>query len=175
MARLSPQDIHPLLSFRFKVIFSILDNVTFYGKSITLPAAENNPITIEYGNTYMKVKGKTRWNDVTMTCYAYEDMTHNELFDWLHVIHQKIDEGKDFYADEYKKDIQIQLISPREDRVVGTWKLIGAFINNVNFGALDWTTEEVIQPEVTIAYDYAMYEPGTPRTQTNATTPQPGA
>ena len=67
MARLSPQDIHPLLSFRFKVIFSILDNVQFYGKAITLPAAENNPLTIDYGNTYIKVKGKTRWNDVTMT------------------------------------------------------------------------------------------------------------
>lgn len=171
MARLSPQDIHPLLSFRFKVIFSILDNVQFYGKAITLPAAENNPLTIDYGNTYIKVKGKTRWNDVTMTCYAFEDMTHNELFDWLNGLHQKIDEGKDWYGDDYKKDITIQLLSPGADRVVGTWKLIGAFINTVNFGNMDFSSEEIIQPEVTISYDYAMYEPGTPRQQAQ----QPGA
>ena len=165
MARMSPESYHPLLSFRFKVIFSVIEGVQFFGKSITLPSAENNPITVEYGNTYVKVKGKTRWNDITMTCYAFENMTHDKLWGWLNDRHQKVNEGKDYYADEYKRDIQIQLLAPNEERVVGTWKLIGAFINNINFGNVDFASEEIIQPEISIAYDYALYEPGTPRTE----------
>lgn len=163
MARLSPETYHPLLAFRFKIIFSVIDGVQFFGKSITLPQAENNPVTIEYGNTYMKVKGKTRWNDVTMTCYAFESMTLEKLWEWLNTYHQDITNGKDFYADQYKKDIQIQLISPNEERVVGTWKLVGAFINLVNYGQLDFASEEIIQPEITISYDYALYEAGSPK------------
>lgn len=159
MARMSPETYKPLLSFRFKVIFSVLEGIEFYGKSITLPQAENNPITVEYGNTYLKIKGKTRWNDVTMTCYTFEGMTQDRLWNWLNDLHQKIDEGKDYYADNYKKDITIQLMNPMNDAVVGTWKLIGAFVNNVNFGNLDFATEEIVQPEITISYDYALFEP----------------
>ncbi len=44
---MSPNDYNPLLSFRFKVIFSTLEGLEFYGKSITLPEAENNPLTVE--------------------------------------------------------------------------------------------------------------------------------
>lgn len=164
MARMSPETYHPLLSFRFKIIFSVLEGIEFYGKAITLPSAENNPITVEYGNTYVKVKGKTRWNDVTMTCYAFEKITHDRLWLWLNDLHQKIDEGKDYYADQYKRDIIIHLMNPKNDEVVGTWKLIGAFINTINFGDLDFATEEIVQPQITISYDYALFEAKTQQT-----------
>jgi len=64
--------------------------------------------------------------------------------------------GEDYYPDDYKKDIQIQLLSPY-DLVVGTWKLIGAFVNTLNFGELDYSNEEIVQPRLTISYDYAIY------------------
>jgi len=159
MARMSPQDYHPILSFRFQVTFSVLEGIGFWGKSVTLPSATNNPITIEYGNTYVKVKGKTRWNDVTMTCYAFEGMTNEQLWKWLNELHQKVDEGKDYYADQYKRDVTINLMNPKNDATVGTWKLIGAFISDINFGSLDFASEEIVQPEITISYDYAIYEP----------------
>ncbi len=160
MARMSPETYKPLLSFRFKIIFSVLDGIEFYGKAINLPKAENNPITVEYGNTYLKVKGKTKWNDITMSCYAFENMTHDKLWNWLNELHQKIDKGTDYYADKYKKDITIQLMSPGMDAVVGSWKLLGAFIAAIDYGDLDRTTEEIVQPNITISYDYALFEPG---------------
>jgi phage tail-like protein len=161
MARIAPETYKPILQFRFKVIFSAITNVSFFAKSVDLPSAENNPVTVEYGNTYMKLKGKTRWNDITMTCYAYENITQEQLWNWLNNMHQEVFAGKDRWAEEYKKDIQIQLLSPRE-QVVGTWTLIGAFISTVNYGNMDWGSEEVVQPEVTIAYDWARYEPTQP-------------
>lgn len=157
MARLSPETYKPQLGFRFRIVFSQLPNIQFYGKATSLPVVENNPLSVEYGNTYMKVKGKTRWNDITITCYEYERMTMDELWDYLTKLHQDVELGKDFYADEYKKDITIQLLSPKE-QTVGTWRLIGAFIASLNPGQLDFSSEEVVQPELVIAYDYARYE-----------------
>jgi hypothetical protein len=158
MARITAESYRPQLQFRFRIIFSVLDAVQFYGKSVDLPSAENNPITVEYGNTYMKVKGKTRWNDINITCYSYEDITQIELWEYLDKLHHGVKEGKDGFAKDYKRDIQIQLLAPDEEKVVGTWRLVGAFVASINYGKLDWGAEEVVQPELTLAYDYAIYE-----------------
>lgn len=156
MARLSPELHNPQVSFRFRIQFSLLPDVNIYGKAVTLPVVDHAPITMEYGNTQMKVKGKTKWNDITITCYAYERITIDQLWTYLNGYHQDVAQGSDEYGDTYKKDIQIQLLGPT-DNVVGTWKLIGAFVATSDFGSFDWSTEEVVQPELTIAYDYATF------------------
>lgn len=170
MARLSPETYAPILQFRFQIIFSNLENIKIYGKAASLPNVQNNPITVEYGNTYLKVKGKTRWDDVEFTCYAYEGITYEELWDYLNKLHQEISTGKDRYGETYKKDIQILLMSPTTDVVIGKWKLIGAFLSSLNFGELDWGSDEVVQPRITIAYDYAEYSS---QFQQDAGTPAP--
>jgi hypothetical protein len=118
---------------------------------------ETAPFNVEYGNTYLKVRNKLRWNDITITCYAYEKMTMDELWDYLNTLHQDIELGKDFYPDEYKKDVTIQMLSPKED-VIGTWRLIGGFISSLNFGTFDWEADGIVQPEIVISYDYPRYE-----------------
>ena len=156
MGRLAPSTYKPHLSFRFKIQFSDLPNIQFYGKASTLPEVSNNPLSVEYGNTYMMVKGKTRWSEVTITCYAYENMTHTELWNYLNRMHQDVGLGTDMYPDDYKKDIYIYLLNP-QDRPVCAWRLIGAFMSGLRNGTADWASEEIIQPEITIAYDYAQY------------------
>jgi hypothetical protein len=170
MARMSPETYKPLLQFRFKVQFSLLEDIGFYGKSISLPTAENNPITIDYGNTYFKVKGKTRWNDITLSCNAFEGKTQEQLWIWVDTYHQKVDQGKDTFPAEYKKDLYIRLLSPNDEKIVASWQLIGAFISNINYGQVDWSAEEIIQPEISIAFDYALFlsdylTPAPPATQ----------
>lgn len=157
MARLAPATYKPILQFRFRILFSQLPNIQFYGKATSLPEFENNVSVAEYGNTYLKTKGKTRWNDITISCYSYEQMTVDELWDYMNTLHQDVELGKDFYPDDYKKDITIEYLSPKEE-VIGTWRLIGAFIAKVSNGQMDYAGEEIVQPEVTIAYDYARYE-----------------
>ena len=107
----------------------------------------------------MMLKGKSRWEPVTITCYAFEKITHEKLWQYLNELHQKIEDGKDFYADQYKSDLQIQILSPSADKLIGTFTLIGAFIQSIDFGKLDYELNEVVQPELTFVYDYAKYEP----------------
>lgn len=157
MARLSPDQHNPHLSFRFRIQFSSLPDVQFYGKAIQLPSLDNNPIVVEYGNTQMFVKGKTKWQEIEMTCYAYEKMTINQLWQYLNDLHHDVKEARDEYPDTYKKDIIIQMLGPT-DNVVGTWTLIGAFMSKLSYGELDWANEEVVQPKMSIRYDYAKFE-----------------
>lgn len=158
MARLSPQDYDPITSWRFKIQFSSLSDVGFYAKAINLPTIDNGTLAIDYGNTQIKIKSRTKWNDVELTMYAYENMTIDQLWEYMNKFHQKIDEGKDKYADEYKQDIIIQILKP-DDSLLATWTLVGAFANLINFGDFDYSSEEVVQPKMTISYDYALYKP----------------
>ena len=54
----------------------------------------------------------------------------------------------------YKKNIQLQQLSPLGE-IIEEWNLIGAFITEANFGALDWSAEEVVMIDLTLRFDYA--------------------
>lgn len=157
MARISPDLYNPIASWRFKVVFSSLKDVSFYAKAIQMPTIDNGTLVMDYGNTQLKVKGKTKWNDIELTFYAYENMTLEQLWDYMNQLLQEVEPGKDFYGDDYKKDILIQVMKPN-DEVHSTWTLVGAYANIINFGEFDYSTEEVVQPRMTISYDYALYK-----------------
>mgnify|MGYP003431561272 CR=1 FL=1 len=165
MARLDPDTFDPITSWRFKIQFSKLANVNFYAKSVTLPQIDNSPLIVEYGNTQMKIKGKTKWNDIDMTMYAYEYMTLEELWDYMNKLHQDIEKGTDYYGDNYKNDILIQIVAPN-DAPIATWTLVGAFINILNFGEFDYSSEDIVQPKLTISYDYALFKGNNAQTLT---------
>jgi hypothetical protein len=158
MARLTPDVYKPQLSFRFRISFSQLPDVQFYGRAVELPKVDNSPLVLDYGNVQMKVKNKTKWNDITITCYAYEKMTIDQLWQYLTDLHQDVPLGRDEYGDTYKKDVQIQLLAPSGETVVGTWKLVGAFMSSIDFGSMDWSDEAIVQPSIVLAYDYATFE-----------------
>lgn len=156
MARLEPSAHKPILQFRFEMQTTALPNASIYCKSATLPSIENTPIVAEYGNTQMKVKGKTKWNDITVTCYYYEGMTWIDFWAWLNK-HQLTETGIDKYADEYKHDITLKMNKPSGTESVHEIKLVGAFVSSVEMGNLDWAAEEIVEMSITLAYDYAKY------------------
>lgn len=156
--RVSVSDYKPILGFNFKVQFSELDSSGFvtYAKAVTLPSMDNNPILLEYGNTYAYVKGKTRWNEVSMTLYAMTaPHTHDKLWKYLQK-HQKTQDGIDAFKDAYMGDVQIQILNS-DDTLFKTWKLTNAHISSINFGSMDWSSDDVVQPELSLVYDYATY------------------
>lgn len=42
-----------------------------------------------------------------------------------------------------------------DGEVLETWKLEGAFISEIRFGSLDYSTDEIVTLNLTITYDYA--------------------
>lgn len=152
---LVPDTYHPILQFRYWVTTSKLPGAQFYAKSAAQPTAQHNPVTVEYVNSYFKVKGKTRWDSITLSCYQFENITAPELWAYLQE-HQATESATDSRAPGYKHDLQLMLLGP-DEVPIGTWKLVGAFYESVNWGTHDRGTDDVTTAEVTICYDYATY------------------
>jgi len=152
-----PEAHNPSLQFRYMVTTSKLPSAQLYARSAQQPTFDNAPVTVEHINAYFKVKGKTRWNDITLSLYQFEGITAKELWDYLNNAHQQVEGAVDMYAPVYKHDMQIMLLAPDGSTPVGTWKLVGAFIASSTFGDMDWGTDDVIQCDLTVAYDFATF------------------
>jgi hypothetical protein len=153
----SPYALNPVLQHRFMIHTSKLPGVQLYGRSSQLPGFDNTPVTVDHMNGYVKVKGKTKWNDITIQCYHFEGITTIGLWAYFNGQHQLVQLANDRHPDVYKHDMQIWMLNPAQ-APLGRWKLVGAFISSLSWGDMDWGSSDVAECTLTISYDYAKYE-----------------
>lgn len=151
---LVPEAFHPILQFRYQVTTSKLAGAQFYARSAGQPKADHAPVRVEYVNSYFNVKGKTRWNNITLSCYNFEGITIQQIWQYFQD-HQQVPSATDMYAPTYKHDLKVQLLNPMEAPIT-TWTLVGAFYATVDWGQHDRGTDDVSQAEVEVVYDYAI-------------------
>ena len=123
-------------------------------KSANKPSLENGEITLDHINVQRYVKGKSKWNTLSISLYdPIVPSAGQAVMDWVRLHHESVT-GRDGYSSMYKKEITLTSLSPLGEKVE-EWILKGAFINNTNFGSLDWTAESVVEIELTLRYDWA--------------------
>jgi hypothetical protein len=126
-------------------------------KAAARPSLTNGEIVLDHINIDRKVKGKTRWNDVAITLYdPIVPSGAQAVMEWVRLHHESLTD-RDGYSTQYKKDITFHSLSPTGEKIE-EWCLKGAFILDSNFGQMDWGTEESVQIELTLKYDYAVLE-----------------
>ena len=76
--------------------------------------------------------------------------------EWGRLHHESVT-GRDGYSYFYKIDLTFNTLGPVGDKVE-EWTLKGAFISSATFGDMDWATEDPIQIELTLKYDYAVLQ-----------------
>jgi hypothetical protein len=117
---------------------------------------EQGVVTLNHINVERKIKGKSRWSDISMT--LFDPITPSgaqAVMEWVRLHHESVT-GRDGYSDFYKKDVTIDVLGPVGD-IVSEWILKGAFITNSNFGDFNWDTENEAQNiELTLSIDYAV-------------------
>jgi hypothetical protein len=124
-------------------------------KSATAPGFEAGEIILDHINVYRKVKGKVRWNDMTLN--LYDPVTPSgaqAVMEWARLAHESVT-GRDGYSDFYKKDITLDILGPVGD-VIGEWIVKGAYVKTAGFGEYDWANDAAINLNVTIAMDYCI-------------------
>ena len=125
-------------------------------KGVGAVVLEQGVVTLNHINVERKVKGKSRWNDISMT--LFDPITPSgaqAVMEWVRLHHESVT-GRDGYSDFYKKDLTIDVLGPVGD-IVSEWILKGAFISNANFGDFNWDTENEAQNiELTLSIDYAV-------------------
>jgi hypothetical protein len=115
---------------------------------------EQGEIILNHINVYRKIKGKLRWNDLSLT--LYDPITPSgaqAVMEWVRLHHESVT-GRDGYSDFYKKDVVIDIVGPVGD-VVSEWVAKGAFIKNANFGDLNFDNDSAAQNiTMTLGMDY---------------------
>jgi hypothetical protein len=105
---------------------------------------EQGEIILNHINTYRKVKGKLRWNDLNLT--LFDPITPSgaqAVMEWVRLHHESVT-GRDGYSDFYKKDVVIDVLGPVGD-IVSEWVIKGAFIKTANFGDLNFDNDSAAQ------------------------------
>lgn len=125
-------------------------------KAISGLGFTQDEIVLNHMNIYRKVKGKTKWNDVTLT--LFDPITPSgaqAVMEWVRLHHESVT-GRDGYSDFYKKDITLNVLGPVGD-IISEWIIKGAFIKSGDFGEYNWDNESAAQNlTMTLAMDYAV-------------------
>jgi hypothetical protein len=148
-------NFEPKLANRF--IMEVDGIKSYMVKAINRPTVTSEPVVLDHINVQRKIKGKTTWDDVTITLYdPIVPSGAQAVMEWVRTAHESVT-GRDGYAAFYKKDVTFYLLGPVGDKVE-QWTLKGAFIQSANFGQLDWSTNDPVTIELTLSYDYAILE-----------------
>jgi hypothetical protein len=126
-------------------------------KATARPSINVGSITLDHINLKRKLKGKSEWQDLSITLYdPIVPSGAQAVMEWVRLAHESVT-GRNGYADMYKKDVQIQVLGPVGD-VVEKWDIKGAFPNSVNFQSMDWANAEAMTIEVTLSMDYCILQ-----------------
>ena len=125
-------------------------------KGISGLGFDQGEITLNHINVYRKIKGKLRWNDVTLS--LFDPITPSgaqAVMEWVRLHHESVT-GRDGYSDFYKKDIILDLVGPVGD-IISEWVIKGAFIKSSTFGDLDWDNDSAVQTiSLTLGNDFCV-------------------
>jgi hypothetical protein len=151
---LFPKQFQPKVKNGF--IMYINDIPSYMVKMANRPSIKFETITIDHINVKRKLQGKGEWDDITLTLYdPIVPSAAQAVMEWVRLSHESLT-GRRGYADFYKKDITLNLLGPVGD-VVEEWKIMGAFINSVNFGEVDWSAgADVTTIEISLSMDYCV-------------------
>jgi len=126
-------------------------------KAASRPSIDQGEIVLDHINIERKIKGKSRWQDVTITLYdPVVPSGAQAVMEWVRLHHESVT-GRDGYSDFYKKDITFNSLGPVGDKVE-EWTLKGAFIQTAKFSDMDYTGEDLATVDLTLTYDYAILQ-----------------
>ena len=159
MAVLDPNEIfftafEPKQANRFILYMDGIPSFMIKGMSAVTLA--QGVVTLNHINVERKIKGKSAWQNITMT--LFDPITPSgaqAVMEWVRLHHESVT-GRDGYSDFYKKDLNIDVLGPVGD-IVSEWILKGAFVVNTNFGEYNWdTVDTAVNLSVELSIDYAV-------------------
>ena len=155
---LSPNEImytayEPKVANRF--IMYIEGIPAYIVKAASRPSIDQGEVILDHINVERKLKGKSRWQDVTITLYdPVVPSGAQAVMEWVRLHHESVT-GRDGYSDFYKKDLTVNVLGPVGD-VVSEWIIKGALITEATFGDYNYDAEGAIEISMTVQPDYCV-------------------
>lgn len=143
----------PKVKFRY-ILYMPGMVASYIVKSASRPKIKMNSYKIDYMNGYRNYAGKGEWDPMPVDLFDPISPSGSQMvMDWMRLCYDFLS-GKAGYSDVYKKDITLNMISPQNE-VIEEWVLHGAFIEDADFGKVDYSASEAAEISLSIKYDYA--------------------
>lgn len=154
-ATLLANTYEPKRKFRWILAIDGIDAFTL--KTAARPSFTMDETVIDWINTKRWVSGKQTWNTIAVTTNdPIAPSAAQKVMDWARLNYEPLT-GRMGYADFYKKNIQLKMLDP-QGTVVELWDIRGAWLQDVNFGDLDFSTSDNAEISFTIRYDNAILQ-----------------
>ena len=155
MAFWSKNDVEPLRKFRFQIQIG-KESTLWWAKTVTQPSFEVSMSEYQLINHKIKYPGIVTWNDIEITIVDvgekgkgfYDKLTkigYNPGGRPDGVIKNQYNGASDFVITKLKADGEI----------LETWNLVNPFIKSVKYGDLDYSSDDLVEITITVAYDTA--------------------
>ena len=126
-------------------------------KTANRPQITFEEVQLDHLNVRRWVKGKGVWQQLQVTLYdPVVPSAAQAVMEWVRLSHESVT-GRDGYSDFYKKDVTFHVLGPVGD-IVEEWKLKGTWIQDAQFGDLDFGSSDPVDITLTLRYDYAILQ-----------------
>lgn len=161
MAFWSNNTLEPLRKFRFKIQFG--DDVMWWAKSVTQPSPDVSMSEHQLINHKIKYPGIVTWNDIDITFVDIGEKG-KDMYSLLKLLGYNPPSDKDGTTYSGKggivknqfssKVLNIEKINA-DGATIETWDLISPFIKSIKYGDLDYSSDDLLEITITVAYDSA--------------------
>ena len=126
-------------------------------KTAARPQITFEDVELHHMNVVRYVKGKGQWQPLTITLYdPIVPSAAQAVMEWVRLGHESVT-GRDGYSDFYKKDVTFNVLGPVGDKVE-EWTLKGTYINDAQFGDMDFSDSTAVEITLQLRYDYAILQ-----------------
>ena len=147
---LLPNKFEPKRQNRWVLAIEGID--AFLCKSAKRPSISFNENTIEFINSKRYLAGKADLGTLDVTLYdPIAPSGAQQVMEWIRTHYESVS-GRAGYADFYKRDVQLKLLDP-VGTVVEFWDIKGAFLTSIDYGGLDYGTDDATEISLSMRYD----------------------
>ena len=159
----------PKLQYRFRVSFvdmgtdtATLRHLTQNVVSVSRPNMSHEEVIVDSYNSKMYLAGKHTWEPVTIV--FRDDMNSHVIKQIGQQLNKQVDHGDQASATAgsgYKFSVTIETLDGQnggnDPEAFDTWELQGCYIQNVQYGDLNYATSDMVQVTLTLRYDHATH------------------
>lgn len=130
------------------------EEITLLVESFPLPKISNSPIELSYGNSKVKVAGQASLEDGELVIKdAIGVDTEKKIYDWHRQVYNP-ETDRIGWAADYKRQVTVFQYAP-DGTFIRTWKVLGAWPSNVNYGDMTNEGGDKKTVSVTLSFDKA--------------------
>lgn len=151
-----PLNYEPLKKNRWLFRFpSDLGIQEWWMTSASRPSITQKDVEIPFLNTSTYVLGRYTWETIEVNLRdPIGPSATQAVMEWVR-LHSESVTGRQGYAAGYKRDVEIEMLDPT-GVTVQKWVLKNCMVTNVNFGDLNYDSDDLANISMTLRFDYAI-------------------